>query len=144
MKRILVSSCLLGVNCRYNGVVKADEAVLRLLNRSDLQLIPVCPEQLGGLPTPRVPSERRGNQVCNQAGMDVTEQYRRGAEETCKLAQLFQAEFAILKERSPSCGKGKIYDGTFSGTLIDGNGVTAELLMEQGILVMGESEIGEF
>ena len=103
-------------------------------------LVPVCPEQLGGLPTPRPPAERRGGRVVTQSG-DVTEQYLRGAEETLKLCKLLGCEAAVLKERSPSCGRGQVYDGTFSGTLTAGDGVTAELLAAHGILVYGESQI---
>ena len=103
-------------------------------------LVPVCPEQLGGLATPRPPAERRGGRVVTQTG-DVTAQYRRGAEETLKLCQLLGCKAAVLKERSPSCGHGRIYDGTFSGTLTAGDGVTAELLTAHGIPVYGESQI---
>ncbi|MFR4440281.1 MAG: DUF523 domain-containing protein, partial [Hungatella sp.] len=100
-----------------------------------------CPEQLGGMATPRLPAERQGDRVINKAGEDVTEHYQKGAEETLKLAKLYQCSCAILKERSPSCGCGQIYDGTFSRTLTDGDGVTARLLKEHGIVVMGESEL---
>lgn len=110
-----------------------------LAGRHDL--VPVCPEQLGGLPTPRTPSERRGDRVVMNTGADVTEQYRRGAEAALRLCRLTGCEAAILKERSPSCGCGRIYDGTFTGTLTDGDGVTAALLKENGIKVYGESEL---
>ena len=138
---LLVSACLLGVRCRYDGKEKGDPQVLALLEREDLTLIPVCPEQLGGLPTPRPAAERQGTRVCNRAGMDVTEAFRRGAEETLALARRYCCDGAILKERSPSCGKGTIYDGGFSGTLTAGNGVTAELLLQNSIPVYGESEL---
>ncbi|MGI5935337.1 MAG: DUF523 domain-containing protein [Oscillospiraceae bacterium] len=115
---ILVSACLLGVNCRYNAVPGAAPGVLALMEHHTL--IPVCPEQLGGLPTPREPAEIRGDVVLSKNGMDVTENYRRGAEETLRLAKLCGCKYAALKERSPSCGYGKIYDGSFSGTLTDG------------------------
>ncbi|MGM9641472.1 MAG: DUF523 domain-containing protein [Faecousia sp.] len=141
MKRILVSACLLGTGCRYDGKNKGNEAVLQLLRREDLQLIPVCPEQLGGLPTPRAPSERRGERVVNCAGDDVTAQFRKGALEALRFAERFGCRCAILKERSPSCGSGQIYDGTFTGTLTDGSGVTAELLKQNGITVVGESRL---
>ena len=143
MKRryMLVSACLLGLPCRYDGKEKAHPAVRSLLEREDLTLIPVCPEQLGGLPTPRPPSERRGERVITRTGADVTEQYRRGAQQTLRLAQLYGCDCAVLKERSPSCGSGRIYDGSFSGTLTDGDGVTAELLRQHGIAVGGESEL---
>lgn len=104
-------------------------------------LIPVCPEQLGGLPTPRIPAERVKDRVITQVGVDVTKEYQIGAEEALKIAKLYNCKKAILKEKSPSCGCGKIYDGTFSRNLIVGNGVTAELLLKNGIEVFGESEI---
>jgi uncharacterized protein YbbK (DUF523 family) len=106
-------------------------------------LIPACPEQLGGLTTPRNPSERIGEKVMMDSGEDVTEQYRRGAEQALYLARLFRCEAAILKERSPSCGCGEIYDGTFSGSLREGDGVTAELFQAAGIPVYGESRAEE-
>ena len=138
--KILISACLLGVCCRYDGASKAHPLVLALAERHTL--VPVCPEQLGGLPTPRPPAERRDGRVVTQSD-DVTEQYRRGAEETLKLCKLLGCEAAVLKERSPSCGYGQIYDGTFSGTLTAGDGVTAALLAAHGIPVYGESRIEE-
>lgn len=143
MCNILVSACLLGVNCRYDGITKVNEAVVNLLNEKGIHLIPVCPEQLGGMATPRHPSERRGDIVINDVGEDVTDYYRRGAEETLRIAKLYHCNAALLKERSPSCGKGKIYDGTFSKTIIKGNGVTADLLLANGMEVFGESETEE-
>ena len=136
---ILVSACLLGVNCRYNGERKKLEGIERLMERAEL--IPVCPEILGGLPTPRPPAERVGDRVMNREGADVTEAYQRGAEETLRLAELFGEKVALLKECSPSCGMGKIYDGSFQGRIVDGSGVTAELLSSHGISVYGESRI---
>ncbi len=140
-RTMLVSACLLGVNCRYNGIPKANDKVLTLLENKNLTLIPVCPEQLGGLPTPRVPSERCGDLVVNAEGIDVTEQYRRGAEEALKLAKLYQVDGAILKAKSPSCGCGKIYDGTFAKVLCDGDGVTTQYLKENDIPVMTEEDL---
>ena len=136
--KILISACLLGACCRYDGASKAHPLAAALAERHTL--VPVCPEQLGGLPTPRPPAERRGGRVVTRSG-DVTEQYRRGVEETLKLCKLLGCEAAVLKERSPSCGRGQVYDGTFSGTLTAGDGVTAELLAAHGILVYGESQI---
>ena len=138
---ILVSACLLGVYCRYNGERKKMEGIERLMERAEL--IPVCPEILGGLPTPRPPAERVGDRVMNREGADVTEAYQRGAEETLRLAELFGAQLALLKERSPSCGMGKIHDGSFKGRIVDGSGVTAELLAAHGVSVYGESRIDE-
>ena len=141
MKNILVSACLLGGSCRYDGRSKPNEEVLRLLEDENVCLIPICPEQMGGLSTPRFPSERQGDRVINSEGEDVTVQYRKGAEEALKLAELYHCRLVILKERSPSCGSGAVYDGTFSGTLTDGDGVTAELLKMNRITVLGESEL---
>lgn len=135
---ILISGCLLGCACRYDGTAKAYEDIEKLLEHHTL--IPVCPEQLGGLPTPRPAAERTGNRVVNRVGQDVTDCFVRGAKEALKLAELYHCKYAILKERSPSCGKGRIYDGTFTGTLTDGDGVTAELLEAHGIEVVGESK----
>lgn len=106
-----------------------------------LQLVPVCPEILGGLPTPRTPSERQGVRVVSKTGADVTAAYQKGAEEALRLARLFGCRKALLKERSPSCGRGQIYDGSFSGRLIPGDGVTAHLLQQEGIAVFGESQL---
>lgn len=136
---ILVSACLLGVRCRYDGGSKPQEPILRLMEK--YTLIPVCPEQLGGLSTPRLPSERIADRVVMNDGTDVTEAYRRGAEEALRLARLFGCKLAVLKERSPSCGSGTIYDGSFSGRLTGGDGVTAALLRENGIAVYGESAL---
>lgn len=135
---ILVSACLLGCPCRYDGAAKADPRVLALMERHTL--IPVCPEQLGGLPTPRLPSERREGGVFDRGGKDVTAQYRQGAEEVLRLARLYGCTHAVLKERSPSCGSGQIYDGSFSHVLVPGSGVAAELLAQNGITVLGESQ----
>ena len=139
MEPILISACLLGTSCRYDGGSKPVLSVEALMGR--YQLVPVCPEQLGGLPTPREPSERQGDTVVTRSGADVTAQYRRGAEQALHLARVFGCKKAVLKERSPSCGAGEIYDGTFSGTLTPGDGVTAALLQANGIEVFGESEI---
>lgn len=136
---ILVSACLLGTACRYDGKSVACASLLEQLD--GLRLIPVCPEQLGGLPTPRIPCERQGQRVVSKTGTDTTQQYQRGAQEALRLAKLFGCKAALLKERSPSCGCGQIYDGSFSKTLVGGDGVTAELLKQHGIAVFGESRI---
>lgn len=138
---VLISGCLLGLCCRYDGKSKLNENISALSEK--YYLIPVCPEQLGGLKTPRNPSEIINGRVISSAGDDVTAEYRRGAEEALRLARLFGCKKAILKERSPSCGFGKIYDGSFSGTLIDESGIAAALLAENGIAVFGESRIAE-
>ena len=137
---VLVSACLLGCPCRYDGKSKPNPAVLALMDKHTL--IPICPEQMGGLATPRPPAECKNGGVFTEAGADVTAQYRRGAEEALRLANLYGCTCAILKERSPSCGSGEIYDGSFSRHLIAGDGVTAALLKANGITVLGESEVG--
>ena len=140
MCNVLVSACLLGVNCRYNGIPKKNEDIARLIDTEGIHLVPVCPEQLGGMATLRCPAERRGQLIINAAGEDVTAHYLRGARETLRIAQLYHCSVALLKERSPSCGSRQIYDGSFSGTLTEGAGVTAALLRKNGIAVFGESE----
>lgn len=136
---ILISACLIGCPCRYDGQGKETIGAAALKER--FHLVPVCPECLGGLPTPRPPAERQGNRVVNREGADVTEAYRRGAEETLRLARINGCTTAVLKERSPSCGAGEIYDGTFRHVLTAGDGVTAALLKAHGICVVGESQI---
>lgn len=135
----ICSACLLGVNCRYDGNTKPNEKVLKLAKEE--VLIPVCPEQLGGLPTPRKPAEQQGEKVMTKDGDDVTENFNRGGQQVLQLAKLFNIKTAILKQRSPSCGCGQIYDGTFSGTIIKGDGVTTKLLKENGIKVLTEDDL---
>ena len=138
---LLISACLLGTACRYDGKSQKHPQIDKLLAR--YHVVPVCPEQLGGLPTPRSASERQGELVISKNGADVTAEYRRGAEQTLQLARLFGTELAVLKARSPSCGSGRIYDGAFSGQLVDGDGVTAELLKANGIQVLDESRLDQ-
>lgn len=138
---ILVSACLLGVHCRYDGNGVLQEGLEKL--SKEHHLIPVCPEIYGGLTTPRDPAERVGERIVTKTGQDVTAQYRKGAEEILQLCKFYDCHYAVLKERSPSCGYGRIYDGTFRGILIDGNGVTAQLLSECGVNIYGESKIDE-
>ena len=133
-EKLLVSQCLTGVPCRMDGKSKLVPAFKRLVDEG--LAVPVCPEVLGGLPTPRTPSERRGDRVVNAAGEDVTAAFRRGAEEALRICRENGCTRAVLKARSPSCGVGVIYNGRFDGGLTEGNGVTAELLMAQGIPVM--------
>lgn len=133
-EKILVSACLLGTNCKYSGGNNYREEVMEYLK--DYEIIPICPEQLGGLPTPRPASEIIGDKVINNEGTDVTSNYQKGAEEALKIAKLLGIKKALLKAKSPSCGNGKIYDGTFSGTLIDGDGITTKLLKENNIEVI--------
>lgn len=139
MNTILISACLLGVSCRYDGKSCPNEKALLL--KEKYNLIPVCAEILGGLPTPRLPCEIRDGRVIRSDSADITSQYVKGAQEVLRLAKAFNCCIAVLKERSPSCGKGKIYDGNFSGTVTVGDGITASLLTENNIKIYGESEI---
>ncbi len=140
-EKLLVSACLLGENCRYSGGNNYSPAVAALGER--YELIPVCPEVLGGLPTPRPPAERTGERVMGRDGTDVTAAFRLGAERALETALAQGITRAVLKERSPSCGSGQIYDGAFTGRVIPGQGVTAELLSARGVAVYGESRIQE-
>ena len=140
MENLLVSACLLGVECKYcGGSNKLPEQQLAAL-RQCFRLIPVCPETAGGLPTPRDPSERLGDKVLSNQGRDVTAQYQKGAETALRLARRYGCKAALLKEKSPSCGSGQIYDGSFTGTLVTGDGVAAQMLKEEGLIVFGESD----
>ena len=137
--RILVSACLLGVCCRYDGESKLCQAVLDLAKEHEL--VPVCPEQLGGLPTPRTPAEIQGERVVTRDGRDVTKEYQKGAEEAARLYQLLRCDCAILKARSPSCGCGQVYDGAFSGTLTPGDGIAVQALKRINARVITEERI---
>ena len=140
----LISACLVGVNCKYSGGNNESQWVKEFSDGKDCLL--VCPEALGDLPTPRPPAEIVDGRVKDKSGKDVTENFIRGAERTVELAERKAAligqeiELAILKANSPSCGCGKIYDGTFSGVLTDGDGLFAELLMKKGIPVINEHD----
>lgn len=137
--KLLVSACLLGENCKYNGGNNKNEKVLAL--EEHFQIVPICPECFGGLPIPRVPSEIVGDRVLSKLGEDVTDEFLSGAEQALYVAQEANCCVAVLKERSPSCGCGEIYDGSFSGKTVSGNGVTAQLLLDNEIQVFGESKI---
>lgn len=139
MKKILVSACLFGNNCRYKGDNCFSEKLTAL--GKDNVLIPVCPEQLGGLSTPRHPAERVGGKVISDVGVDVTEEYNRGADIAVEVAKANAVDYCVLKANSPSCGKGVIYDGTFTGGKRAGNGVTVEKLLAEGFVVLTENEI---
>lgn len=136
--RILVSACLLGENCKYSGGNNRCEEVIALSKYFDL--IPICPECFGGLPIPRVPSEIKDGRVYSKNGEDLTDAFNDGAEKALYIAMERNCPAGVLKERSPSCGYGTIYDGTFTGSLCSGNGVTAELLSQNGIAIFGESQ----
>ncbi|WAM33177.1 DUF523 domain-containing protein [Caldicellulosiruptor morganii] len=135
MKFALISSCLIGLDTKYDGTNNLRSEVVERLKKEYI-LIPVCPEQLGGLATPRSPCEIKDGKVVDIEGRDFTDNFYKGAFETLKLARFFGAEIAFFKSRSPSCGFGKIYDGSFSNTLVDGAGVTAKMLLENGIRVV--------
>lgn len=135
----LCSACLLGIECRYDGKSKTDKKVLELAKKE--KLIPVCPEQLGGLPTPRQSSEQKEGKVITKTNKDVTREFIKGAEEVLKIAKLFGIKEAIFKQKSPSCGCGKIYDGSFTGNLIKGDGVATALLKKNGIKVVTEENL---
>lgn len=135
---ILVSACLLGVRCRYDGTGGSCAALEACKEKH--RLIPVCPEVYGGLPTPRPPAEILEGRVMTKAGRDVTAQYERGAQEALRLAEYFGCTVAVLKEKSPACGCGHIHDGSFSGGMREGNGVMAQLLLQHGIQVLGDTE----
>ena len=141
MKPLIVSACLLGTACRYDGASKPADGIIKLKDKYNL--IPVCPEIMGGLPTPRTPCEIKNGCVSSCDGFDRTAQYLKGANEVLRLARFFGCEAALLKERSPACGSGKIYDGSFSGMLTDGDGICAALLKKHGIKVYGESRMNE-
>lgn len=138
-ENIIVSACLLGERCRYDGESKPCHNLDMLKDKYNL--IGVCPEVMGGLETPRNPSEICGDKVVDKYGNDNTAAYLKGAEETLLIAKQNNCKRAILKAKSPSCGKGEIYDGTFSKRLVKGNGVTAKMLIENGIKVLTEDEI---
>jgi uncharacterized protein YbbK (DUF523 family) len=148
-KIYLVSACLLGLPTRYDGGHNCSAALRRLCRRH--RVVPVCPEQLGGLSTPRRPAEIRGGDglavlqgevaVIDEAGNDVTSQFLRGAFATLRLARMFRVDGAILKSGSPSCGAGHIRDGSFSGRRRDGDGVAAALLKRHGIPVYNETKL---
>lgn len=141
MEKILVSACLIGKNCRYDGKNSLKDEILQLQDK--FILIPICPEVDGGMSTPRLPSERRGNHVINQIGEDNTLYFHRGAIHALKLAKEHHIRYAILKSKSPSCGRDQIYDGTFSSTLTNGDGVLAEYLKKEGITIYNEHDFME-
>lgn len=137
---ILMSGCLCGINCKYSGGNNINPKAVELVKQG--KAIPVCPEQLGGLTTPREPCEiDELGRVISSSGEDKTEFFKRGAEETLKIAKLVDADSAILKSKSPSCGKCYIYDGSFTGKLKKGNGITVQLLLENNINIYSEEEI---
>lgn len=142
---ILVSACLVGINSKYNGGKNYDEKISKLVR--DGKAIPMCPEQLGGLSTPRIPAEIRNidgkRYVINANGEDVTKEFKKGAEEVVDFVKRMKIDKAILKSKSPSCGIDKIYDGNFCGKLVKGNGVLVNLLIGAGVEVISSDEFNE-
>ena len=137
--KILVSACLLGKNCKYNGGNNLNQSVLDFIEGHEV--IGVCPEQLGGLSTPRLPAEIVDGVVTNKEGVSVDNEFRKGAQEALAVALENKVDLAILQSRSPSCGVKEIYDGTFSGTKIPGQGVFAKMLMDEGVRVLDAGEL---
>ncbi len=137
-EKILVSACLAGRHCRYDGKEKGIPEIAELV--AEGKMIPVCPESAGGLRIPREPSEIRGDRVFSKSGKDVTKQYREGAQRCLKVCQRHHCRMAVLKSKSPSCGKGCIHNGRFDGGLVEGNGIFAQLCLDHGIKVLTEDE----
>lgn len=140
---LLVSACLLGLRCRYDGASRPLPAETLAALKARWALVPVCPEQLGGLATPRESAERRDGGVFTASGADVTAQYRRGAEQAAELARFFDCHAALLKARSPSCGVDAIYDGSFTRHLTPANGTAAEALRREGVQLWTEEDVGK-
>lgn len=138
-KPILVSACLLGIHCTYRGDSNLHPAIMQLLQSHTI--IPVCPEQLGGLCTPRTPAEILDEKVIMKDGTDVTSHFAKGAAEAVRIAELYGCELAILKQRSPSCGNGQIYNGAHQGILIPGDGITTRRLREAGLTILSEEDL---
>jgi uncharacterized protein YbbK (DUF523 family) len=137
---LLVSACLLGVRCNHRGEANTSDAAVAL--GAQHRLVPICPESVGGLPTPRAPAEQQADGTVRTAdGTDVTEWYQRGAAHAVRLAHATGATKAVLKARSPSCGCREVYDGTFTRTRIAGEGVTARALREAGVDVVSEEDL---
>lgn len=148
-KMILISACLLGIDCRYDGKGNLVPELKKLVEKG--LAIPVCPEQLGGLTTPRVPCEivrgmdnQEEQKVLTKEGQDVTFNFKKGAEEMLKIAQMADVTCALFKERSPSCGSNKIYNGKFEGKLIPGQGLATQILEKNGIRVFSEEDMDAF
>ena len=136
--KIGVSSCLLGINCKYNGQSNKNEGILKL--KEKYELVPICPEVLGGLSTPRIPAEIIKDKVINKEGIDVTKNYNNGANKALQILKENNINIVILKSKSPSCGRDKVYDGTFSHVLIDGQGISAKLFSQNNITIYDEND----
>ena len=139
--KIMVSACLAGKNCKYNGGNNQNENVLQLI--AEHEVITVCPEQMGGLPTPRIPSEICNGVVMTKDGRNVDKEFRLGAAKCLEIARRERPDLIVLQSRSPSCGVKQRYDGTFSGTLLEGAGVTAQLLIKNGFQVVDVEDLSD-
>ena len=141
--KVLISACLLGDNVKYSGGNNLTPELVTLLEKYNVDIVKVCPECFAGLPIPRLPSEIKEGKVYSKDGRDITEEFLSGAEKTYQIAKIKQVDFAILKERSPSCGSSFIYDGSFSGKVIQGQGFTARKLNEENIVIFSEENLKE-
>lgn len=139
--KVLVSACLLGENCKYSGGNNRNENVLEWLERKGYEAVPVCPEVLGGLPVPRPPAEIVDGVVMTREGKNVDAEFRRGAELALEIARRNGIRLAVVQPRSPSCGARQVYDGTFSGRKVNGQGVFAKLLLKHGLCVCEPGEL---
>ena len=142
--KVLISACLLGDNVKYSGGNNLTPELVTLLEKYNVKIVKICPECFAGLPIPRVPSEIREEKVYGKDGRDITEEFLIGAEKTYQIAKIKQVDFAILKERSPSCGSSFIYDGSFSGKVIQGQGLTARRLNKENIVIFSEENLKEY
>lgn len=140
--KIMVSACLLGYNVKYNGKNNLNDELIEFLK--EYEVISICPEVMGGLTTPRIPSEIKNGKVINEKNIDVTSEFIEGANKTLELAMDNDIKVAILKKNSPSCGYGTIYDGTFNHRIINGYGITAKLLKENGITILNEDNYKDY
>ena len=138
---VIISACLIGVNCKYDGNNNYNPLIIKLSEKYNL--IPVCPEVIGGLFTPRTSAEIIGEKVINKDGIDVTSEFEKGANAALQICKLYNVKKAVLKTKSPSCGYEEIYDGSFSGKVIKGNGKTADLIIKNDIKIYNENEIEE-
>ena len=141
--KVLISACLLGDNVKYSGGNNLTPELVTLLEKYNVKIVKICPECFSGLPIPRVPSEIRGDKVYGKDGRDITKEFLVGAEKTYQVAKNKEIDFAILKERSPSCGNSYIYDGSFSGKVIQGQGLTVRKLNEENIVIFSEENLEE-
>ena len=141
--KVLISACLLGDNVKYSGGNNLTPELVTLLEKYNVDIVKVCPECFAGLPIPRLPSEIKEGKVYSKDGRDITEEFLSGAEKTYQIAKIKRVDFAILKERSPSCGSSFIYDGSFSGKVIEGQGLTARKLSKENIIIFSEENLEE-